>query len=149
MTIYWAARFLVAAELERRGYRVSLTDENMPGFDLSVTTPTAEQFVVDVKGLGSSTAWLGAIKPPRENLFYVLVFVGSSPTEDRFFILSQLEWNALIEDYQRNHPNDPTSGFLWTAPHKYERQWEKLPSWRKPSKKKRKSRKKSVEDYPR
>jgi hypothetical protein len=58
MTIYWAARFLVAAELERRGYRVSLTDENMPGFDLSVTTPTAEQFVVDVKGLGSSTPWL-------------------------------------------------------------------------------------------
>jgi hypothetical protein len=62
MTTYWAARFLVAAELERRGYRVRLTDENTPGFDLSVTTATSEQFVVDVKGLGTSgTPWLGII----------------------------------------------------------------------------------------
>jgi hypothetical protein len=145
LTTYWAARFLVAAELERRRYHVRLTDENTPGFDLSVTTITGQQFLVDVKGLGAAgTPWLGAIKPPRENLFYILVFVGAGRNDDRFFILSQSEWNALIEEYQRNHPNDPTSGLLWAAPHKYEGQWEKLPA-NKPPKKRRKSRKKDTD----
>ncbi len=129
MTTYWAARFLAAAELERRGYRVSLTDEKTPGFDLSITSVTGEQFLVDVKGLGSSgTPWIGRIKPPRPNLFYILVFVAPDRNEDRFFILSQSNWNALVEDYQHSHPNDPNPGFLWAAPHKYEGQWEKLPS---------------------
>jgi hypothetical protein len=127
MTVYWAAQFLVAAELERRGYFVSFTHENTPDFDLSVTSPTGEHFVVDVEGLGSWTSWLGTIKPPRKNLYYILVFVGSGFTQDRFFILSQSEWNALIEGYKRNRPNDPSSGFLWDAPHKYEGQWEMLP----------------------
>ena len=129
MTTYWAARFLVAAELERRRYSVSLPDEHAPGFDLAVTSAKGEQFLVDVKGLRTSkTPWLGAIKPSRESFFYILVFVGLDHNDDRFFILSQSEWNALVEEYQRNHPNDPTSGFLWDAPLKYEGQWEKLTS---------------------
>jgi hypothetical protein len=145
MTTYWAARFLAAAELERRGYHVSLADEKVPGFDLSVTTLTGEQFLVDVKGLGSSeTPWIGRIKPTRPNLFYILVLVAPDRNEDRFFILSQSEWNSLVEDYQHSHPNDPTPGFLWAAPHKYEGQWGKLPS-NKPPRKRRKS-KKSVSD---
>jgi hypothetical protein len=142
MTTYWAARFLAAAELERRGYHVSLADEKVPGFDLSVTTLIGEQFLVDVKGLGAAgTPWLGTIKPPRENLFYILVSVTADRKDDRFFILSQSEWNPLIEEYQRNHPDDPTSGFLWDAPLKYEGKWEKLPTL-KPDKKRRKTRKK-------
>jgi hypothetical protein len=140
MTTYWAARFLAAAELERRGYHVSLTDENAPGFDLSVTTDTGEQFLVDVKGVASSgTPWIGQLKPPRPNLFYILVFVGADRSDDRFFMLSQSEWNALLEDYQHSHPIDPTSGFLWAAPHRYEAQWEKLPANR-PHRKKGKRR---------
>jgi hypothetical protein len=65
MTVYWAAQFLVAAELERRGYFVSFTHENTPDFDLSVTSPTGEHFVVDVEGLDSSTSWLGKGKAER------------------------------------------------------------------------------------
>jgi hypothetical protein len=144
MTTYWAARFLVAAELERRRYHVRLTDENTPGFDLSVTTATGEQFFVDVKGLAAAgTPWLGPIKPPRENLFYILVFVGADRNDDRFFILSQSEWDGLIEEYQRNHPNDPTSGFLWDASLKHEGKWEKLPT-PKPDKRRKKIRKKTL-----
>ena len=76
MTTYWAARFLAAAELERRGCRVALSAEDAPGFDLSVTSATGEQFVVDVKGLAClGTPWLGIIKPRRRDLFYILVFV--------------------------------------------------------------------------
>ncbi len=85
MTTYWAARFLVAAELERRRYHVRLSDENTPGFDLSVTTATGERFFVDVKGLAAAgTPWLGPMKPPRENLFYILVFVGADRNDDHF-----------------------------------------------------------------
>ena len=106
---------------------VSLSAEDAPGFDLSVTSATGEQFVVDVKGLAClGTPWLGIIKPRRRDLFYILVFVGADRSDDRFFILEQLEWNALVEDYQRNHPNDPIPGFLWDAPLKYEGQWERL-----------------------
>ena len=125
MTTYWAARFLAAAELERRRYRVSLKDESAPGFDLSVTNDAGEQFLVNIKGLAASgTPWTGAIIPPRENLFYILVFVAAARNDDRFFILSQSEWNGLIEEYQRTHPHDPGSGFLWDAPHQYEGQWK-------------------------
>ena|SRR5436190_20768024 len=143
MTTYWAARFLAAAELERRGYRVTLSAEDAPGFDLSVTSATGEQFVVDVKGLASvGTPWLGLIKPRRRDLFYILVFVGPDRSDDRFFILEQLEWNAFVEDYQRNHPYDPTPGFLWDAPLKHEAQWGRLKG--NPSRKTKKGKKKPM-----
>jgi hypothetical protein len=47
----WLAQFLVAAELTRRGYTVTLSLGNCPVIDLMVRVPgTNASFVVDVKG---------------------------------------------------------------------------------------------------
>ena len=46
----WAATYLVAAELTRRGYRVGWPMGNAPSKDLLVESPEGEKFEVDVKG---------------------------------------------------------------------------------------------------
>jgi hypothetical protein len=50
----WAAQFLAASELVRRGYTVSFTMGNhTPDADLMVGAPSYRQFWIDVKGLSS------------------------------------------------------------------------------------------------
>lgn len=135
-TAEWPAVFLVAAELERRGYVASIIlNPNNPWADLMVGHPnTGEQFWVDVKGLRKSNAWTGKAKGERANLFYILVLVGKTRTGDRFFVLSQADFNGLVEQYQRDHPTaKPIGGFDWTDPHEFEDKWDKLPSWNVPS----------------
>jgi hypothetical protein len=45
---------------------------------------TGGQFWVDVKGLSNKTAFLIRPKPLRLNLYYILVGVGETRTDDRF-----------------------------------------------------------------
>jgi len=126
MSTQWAAQFLVAAELERNGYVVSFTmGHSTPVADLMVGHPVSgEQFWVDVKGLAKPTAWLGRSKPPRQNLFYILVLVGTQRSKDRFFVLSQAEWDRLIQQYREKHPSQkPIGGFNWLDPQKFENEW--------------------------
>ena len=133
----WAAQFLVAAELERHGYVVSFTmGNNTPVADLMVGHPgTGVQFWVDVKGQWDSNAWWGSAKAARPNLFYILALVAPQRKEDRFFVLDQAEFNGLVELYRNSHPSaKPVGGFNWTDPHRFENQWDKLPSWAQPNK---------------
>jgi hypothetical protein len=133
----WAAQFLVAAELERQGCDVAFTMGNCtPVADLMGGFPKGEQFWVDVKGQHKPSSWNGKAKPARLNLFYILVLVGRIRTKDRFFVLTQAEFNGLVEQYRRDHrkANKPIGGFNWTEPHKFEDQWSKLPGWGAPSK---------------
>ncbi len=135
MTTQWAAQFLVSAELERHGYVVSFTmGHATKAADLMVGHEgTGAQFWVDVKGLAKPTSWPGGgTKAPRKNLFYILVLVCTARENDRFSILSQSEWDGLVNRYGEEHPNQKsrTGGFNWTAPHRFENQWSKLPSWR-------------------
>ena len=128
----WAAQFLVAAELERNGYEVAFTMGNAtPVADLMVGHPkTGDQFWIDVKGLRAKNAWWGTAKPERPNLYYVLVFVGPDRAADRFFVLTQNEFNELIKQYGVDHPKQtPVGGFNWTDPFRFESQWAKLPNW--------------------
>lgn len=128
----WVAQFLIAAELERKGYDVAFTMGNhAPVTDLMAGhSTTGVQFWVDVKGQWAPNAWWGKAKPPRLNLFYVLVLVGPIGNLDRFFILDQLEFNNLVEQYRVTHPNQkPVGGFNWGDPQKFEGQWQKLPGW--------------------
>lgn len=131
MGTQWAAQFLVAAELERRGYVVSFTmGHATPVADLMVGHPDGRQFWVDVKGLQSKNAWMGTKKAPRDGLFYVLVFVGSAVTEDQYFVVTQSEWDHLIDDYQNRHPNQKKiGGFGWPDPAIFKACWAKLPGW--------------------
>ena len=94
----WAATYLVAAELTRRGYRVGWPMGNAPIKDLLIESPNGLRFEVDVKG--------GAYGPnvksywhlvqedrvkcqPSPSLFFVFVRVDPDPLKPAdFFILS-------------------------------------------------------------
>jgi hypothetical protein len=104
---------------------------NTPVADLMVGHPnTGAQFWVDVKGQWTSNAWWGDSKAQRPNLFYILTLVDSSRNADRFFILTQAEFDRLVTAYRTAHPQaKPLGGFNWIDPHKYENQWSKLPDW--------------------
>jgi hypothetical protein len=130
----WAAQFLVAAELARRGYTVAFTmGNNTPVADLTVGSPHSEKlFWVDVKGLSTKAAWIVQPKSPRDQLFYVLVHLAppNRPREDEFFVLTQDEANDLVKKYSESHPGDKGKmfGFAFTDPEKYREAWQKLPT---------------------
>lgn len=132
----WATQFLAAAELVRRGYTVSFTQgNNTPVADLMVGAPSSELFWVDVKGLSSKNPWLITPKSPREELFYVLVFLSplverpAQRVADRFFILTQAEANDLEAAYRKSHPKDlgKIPGFNFSDAAEHEDRWDKLP----------------------
>ena len=118
----WAAQFLAAAELVRRDCIVSFTMGNTtPMADLMVGRPNGEQFWVDVKGLSRPNAWLVAPKPALTGLYYILVLVGRERPSDRFFILSQSDFNDLIRQYRADHPDvKPIPSFNWGDAFKFE-----------------------------
>jgi hypothetical protein len=130
-SIQWGGQFLVAAELERHGYDVSFTMGNhTPVADLMVGhSQTGIQFWVDVKAQRPETSWWGKPKEQRLNLFYVLVRVGPTRADDRFFILSQQEFNDLVKAYCDAHPNNGLNGFGWKDALPFEGSWTRLPSW--------------------
>jgi hypothetical protein len=128
----WTAQFLVAAELVRRGYVVAFTMGNhSPVADLMVGVKDGgNQFWVDVKGSSASAAWLVKKKASAADLFYVLVLVGQSREQDRFFILTQGEANRLADEYRMGHPRQKTTnpdGFNWGDALPFEGRWERLP----------------------
>ncbi len=127
----WTAQFLAAAELTRRGCVVSFTMGNhTPVADLMVGIPDKRKpFWVDVKGQVGRNGWIVRSKQPRADLYYVLVFIGRSRADDRFFILSQQETERLSQQHKEAHPNAPKGlggGFTWKAAEKYEDRWETL-----------------------
>jgi hypothetical protein len=100
-----ATQFLAAAELVRRNYTVSFTMGNhTPDADLMVGAVAGGQFWVDVKGQSAKGSWLVNSKPPLQNLYYILVLVGTARRNDRFFVLTQDEANLLILNYEAEHP---------------------------------------------
>jgi hypothetical protein len=128
----WAAQFLAAAELVRRGYTVAFTMGNhTPNADLMVGTRSHQQFWVDVKGT-SGRDWPISPKTYHINLFYILVRVASpEKPPDRFFILTQQETNDLVRDYHETHEghSGKVSGFdLRDAERvRAEDRWDKFP----------------------
>ena len=132
----WAAQFLVAAELTRRGYTVSFTmGNNTPLADLMVGAPSGQMFWVEVKGLAQKSPWLLRPKPQRPQLYYVLTYLSPLANRpnvrqpDRFFILTQSEANALVSSYAQAHPGDKGTmpGFGFNDPRNSEDAWNKLP----------------------
>ena len=121
----WAAQFLVASELVRRGYTISFRMGNhTPNADLMVGAPSGRQFWVDVKGLSAKNAWLVKPKAPFPNPYYVLVYLskladrGTEREPDQFFVLTQAEIAELGDQYLAAHPNDTNKipGFGWRDP---------------------------------
>jgi hypothetical protein len=137
----WTAQFLVAAELSRRHYTVAFTLGNTPGVDLVVTHLTSgAQFLVDVKGQASRSAWLVELegKPTIECLYYILVYTAKRREDDRFFVLSQAEARCLRDAHKRLRggkgaldPSGRFRGFPFNAPSCFEQEcWSRLPPHR-------------------
>lgn len=130
----WTAQFLAASELVRNGYVVSFTMGNTPLADLMVGSRDAtHRFWVDVKGVGSNSAWLIRRRPAVPNLFYILVRVGETRATDVFFVLNHPQVNELIaaqdEIDKVKGSRDIGGGFLWKAALPFRDEWSILPGW--------------------
>lgn len=126
----WAAVFLAAGELTRRGYRVSFTlGQNEPLAELVVRAPSGKAFIVDVKGKCRPGRWV--VKPKRKtpNLFYILVRLGMTPSgadreQDRFYVMDQTETARLT---RLNAKTPALSGFSSSAAAASKDAWSRLP----------------------
>jgi hypothetical protein len=127
----WAAQFLAASELVRRGYLVSFTMGNStPLADLMVGYQSSGiQFWVDVKGNSAQRGWFCREKPSFPRLYYILVGVGMHRENDRFFILSQDKLNELIRQDLARHPLQKPGwdGVIWKDALPFENAWNTLP----------------------
>lgn len=130
----WAAQFYVAAELTRRGYLVSLTLGNAPVADLLVVSPGQVHFMVDVKGQSTRSFWLIKRGEPRDDLFFVLVYLPKNYEPPKFYILSSAELMKRREEYKRHIEStsgkydDKTGGINWSTALEYEDRWDVLPT---------------------
>ena len=132
----WAAVFLAAAELVRKGYVISFTMGNRtPMADLMVGNPiSGKVFWIDVKGIaGHNGGWSARAKTPLPDLFYILVSVANDDrASDKFFVLSQDELNKLVDDWRAAHPNGSKrgEGISWKVAQPHENKWRILPDYR-------------------
>ena len=81
---------------------VTLTLGNAPVADLLVATPTGAHFMVDVKGQSTRNFWLIAKREPREDLYYILVYLPKLPDPPRFFIFRSRELMEKREEYRQH-----------------------------------------------
>lgn len=143
----WAATYLVAAELTRRGYRVGWPMGNAPLKDSLVESPTGVRFEIDVKG-GNYEQKVKSywhlvqeqrIKGPcLPSLFFIFVRVDPDPAKPvDFFVLSHKDLMDLYGDMISTLPSVTKKGKPYKefapgfrpidlASHKGD--WKRLPS---------------------
>jgi len=142
----WAATYLVAAELTRRGYRVGWPMGNAPVKDLLVESPQREHFEVDVKGgsyKASVKSYWHLVQKGRvqgqgsPSLFFIFVRVDPSlnmPAD--FYILSHSELIELHDHVKSTTPpvsskgvpyKEFTPGFRPVDLAGYKENWDALP----------------------
>lgn len=141
----WAATYLVAAELTRRGYRVGWPMGNAPVKDLIVESPGGIKFEVDVKGgsykpsqqgywhIVQKSRFEGEAKP---DLFFIFVRVDPNPTAPvDFFVVSHRELMDLNRKVLSEKPltrnGNPRKDISPTSQPKhllpFKGKWSKLP----------------------
>jgi hypothetical protein len=86
MRSQWAAQFLTAGEMVRRGHLASFTIGNTPGIDLLCISPYGTQFAVQCKGGIKPSFWL--MRQPRKDIYYVLVYLPEPDEPAKFFIMT-------------------------------------------------------------
>jgi hypothetical protein len=129
----WASQFYVAAELTRREYLVSFTLGHAPVADLLVVSPEQRHFMVDVKGQSTRNFWLIQRREPREDLYFILVYLPKGEEPPRFFVLSSTEMMKKREEYRKHIEStggkyrDDMGGMNWTTAFEHEDDWSILP----------------------
>jgi hypothetical protein len=105
-TTHLAGEFLVAGELSRRNYPVSITMGNAKSVDIYVEAGNRTLIKIDAKASRSKTNWPISEKSIRDDVFYVFVYLGSddsirvfSPPEYYIVLGKELKANDLISTW--------------------------------------------------
>ncbi|MDG2532949.1 hypothetical protein P6144_04770 [Sphingomonas sp. HITSZ_GF] len=125
----WTAQFAVASELCKLGCEVAFTMGNCtPLADLMVMAPNGAKFLIDVKGQSTRNFWRIKAKVQRDDLYYVLAYVGDAKC-NRLFPMSQATLLGLMERYQNSGVkyDERFSGFNWGDALPFENAWQELP----------------------
>lgn len=130
----WTAQFYAAAELTRRNYLVSFTHGNAPETDLIISSPNSINFRVDVKGQRTKNFWRFRKREPKEDLFYILVYIPKITKEHpTFFIATSDELMRERQKYKEHimstsgRYREEQGGMNWKRAFDYQDKWEILP----------------------
>ncbi len=91
--------------------------------------------MVDVKGQSTRNFWLVQRREPRDDLFFVLVYLPKKHAPPKFYILSSKELMARREEYREHIESrggkyrDDLGGINWATALEYEDRWDVLPGW--------------------
>ncbi len=127
-----AGEFLVAGELSRRGYSVSITMGNAKAIDIFACTQEGKTIRVDVKASRYKTSWpVGNID---EDLYYIFVYlqdkdrliresINSINTPPEYFIVPRKDINSnqLVVHWKN------MSGIKSSSLKEYKEKWDELP----------------------
>ena len=132
-TSHLAGEFLVAGELSRRGYPVSITMGNAKAVDIHADTQKGT-IRVDAKASQYNTSW--PISEVKDNVFYIFVFLrkedklrneskSNKTTPPEYFIVSGKDISSkhFIEPWK----NIPGIKYRTLNTSEHKERWDKLP----------------------
>jgi hypothetical protein len=124
-TSYLAGEFLVAGELARRGYPVSITMGRAKSVDIYVDTQQGG-IAVDTKASRYKTDWPIRKDVVKENQFYVFLYLGTKEQikEDKspeYFIVKGADIKSLIKTWGE------MQGIRYADLTDFKDRWDKLP----------------------
>ena len=106
-TTHLAGEFLVAGELSRRGYPVSITMGNAKSVDIYAEGPNGVPLKVDAKAGRTKTNWPISERSVRDDVYYVFVYLGAddqihSCQSPEYFVATgrELIKNGLISNWE-------------------------------------------------
>ncbi len=128
-----AGEFLVAGELSRRGYLVSITMGNAKAIDIFASTARGEKITFDIKASSYKTSW--PVSEIDDGIdFYVFISLQSpdilrsqslnnenTPPEDYVLPGKDINEKNLITPWQS------IPGIKYHALEEYRERWDKLP----------------------
>ncbi len=124
-TAHLAGEFLVAGELARRGYPVSITMGNAKSVDIYAGT----RIMVDAKAGRTKSNWPVKKHSIQPNVFYVFVYLGTekeikNDKPPEYFIVTGKEIisQELIQEWGSR------SGITYKDLEKFKGKWHKIPA---------------------
>lgn len=130
-TSHLAGEFLVAGELSRRGYPVSITMGNAKAIDIHADTMNRKETIrIDAKATRSKTSWPINKNSVDPGIFYIFVNLRSEEeikknTKPEYFIVigTEIFSNNLIKPWK----SMPGISYSSLKKEDYEERWDKLP----------------------
>ena len=128
-TSHLAGEFLVAGELSRRGYPVSITMGNAKAVDIHADTSERGTIKIDAKAGRAKGNWPIANSSVQEDLYYVFVYLQTenkikTNVPPEYFVASGKEIKTLIKTWKTRQGIPYKT--LNTG--EYRERWDKLPS---------------------